>query len=62
MQHGAPAGAATVDPSLIGRVDHYYGKLEEFLNLLAAFAIFALMIVGVVQIVGRTIFGYAIDG
>lgn len=62
MQHGAPAGAATVDPSLIGRVDHYYGKLEEFLNLLAAFAIFALMIVGVVQIVGRTVFGYAIDG
>lgn len=62
MQHGAPAGAATVDPSLIGRVDHYYGKLEEFLNLLAAFAIFALMVVGVIQIVGRTVFNYAIDG
>ncbi|MGE0154986.1 MAG: TRAP transporter small permease subunit [Reyranellaceae bacterium] len=62
MQHGGPAGAAAVDPSLIGRVDHWYGKLEEILNLLAAFSIFALMIVGVVQIVGRTVFGYAIDG
>jgi TRAP-type C4-dicarboxylate transport system permease small subunit len=62
MQPGGQPGAATVDPSLIGRVDHYYGKLEEALNLLAAFAIFALMMVGVVQIVGRTVFGYAIDG
>jgi C4-dicarboxylate transporter DctQ subunit len=62
MQHGGPTGAATVDPSLIGRVDHWYGKLEEYLNLFAAFAIFALMIIGVVQIVGRTVFNYAIDG
>lgn len=62
MQPGGQQGAAMVDPSAIGRVDHYFGKLEEFLNLLAAFAIFALMIVGVVQIVGRTVFGYAIDG
>lgn len=62
MQHGGRSGAATVDPSLIGRIDHWYGRLEEILNLIAAFAIFALMIVGVIQIVGRTVFGYAIDG
>ena len=62
MQHGSPGDAAAIDPSAIGRIDHYYGKLEEWLNLLAAFAIFALMVVGVVQIVGRTVFGYAIDG
>jgi TRAP-type C4-dicarboxylate transport system permease small subunit len=62
VQPGGQPDAATVDPSLLGRVDHYYGRLEEVLNLLAAFAIFALMIVGVVQIVGRTVFNYAIDG
>ncbi|MDP1839972.1 MAG: TRAP transporter small permease subunit, partial [Reyranella sp.] len=36
--------------------------VEDSLNLIAAFAIFFLMFVGVAQIVGRTVFDFAIYG
>jgi C4-dicarboxylate transporter DctQ subunit len=48
--------------SLVGRLDLIYSKLENALNLAAAVAIFALMIIGVIQIVGRTLFNLGIYG
>jgi TRAP-type C4-dicarboxylate transport system permease small subunit len=46
----------------LGRFDRWFSLLEDFLNLFAAFAIFVLMLVGVGQIVGRTVFNIAIYG
>ena len=40
----------------------YWSRLEDGMNLVAAAAIFFLMFVGVVQIVGRTVFDTAIYG
>src|SRR5215218_6275748 len=40
----------------------YWARLEDGMNLVAAAAIFFLMFVGVFQIVGRTIFDFAIYG
>lgn len=44
------------------RADAIQSHLEDGLNLIAALAIFFLMFVGVVQIVGRTFFDFAIYG
>lgn len=55
----AEAGAPT---STVGRLDLIYAKFENLLNLAAAVAIFALMIIGVIQIVGRTVFNLGIYG
>jgi TRAP-type C4-dicarboxylate transport system permease small subunit len=40
----------------------YWARLEDGMNLVAAAAIFFLMFVGVIQIVGRTVFDTAIYG
>jgi TRAP-type C4-dicarboxylate transport system permease small subunit len=45
-----------------GLFDRWFRILEDFLNLFAALAIFVLMLVGVGQIVGRSIFNIAIYG
>jgi C4-dicarboxylate transporter, DctQ subunit len=55
----AEAGPPT---SLVGRLDLIYSKLENVLNMAAAVAIFALMIIGVIQILGRTLFNLGIHG
>jgi TRAP-type C4-dicarboxylate transport system permease small subunit len=47
---------------VIARLDRWYGWLEEQLNLLAALSIFVLMVVGMIQILGRTIFDLPIEG
>lgn len=47
---------------LLRRVDQVVSHAEDSLNLIAAFAIFFLMFVGVAQIVGRTFFNFAIYG
>ena len=49
-------------PILLRRVDQVVSHVEDSLNLIAALAIFFLMFVGVVQIVGRTFFDFAIFG
>ena len=49
-------------PILLRRVDQVVSRVEDSLNLIAALAIFFLMCVGVVQIVGRTFFDFAIFG
>ena len=56
------AGRPAADAPLIARLDYWYGRLEEGLNLLAGLSIFVLMIVGMIQILGRTIFDFPIDG
>ena len=50
---GAPA---------LRRADKYLSFAEDTLNLVAALAVFFLMFVGVAQIVGRTVFDFAIYG
>jgi TRAP-type C4-dicarboxylate transport system permease small subunit len=45
-----------------GLFDRWFRIFEDFLNLFAALAIFVLMLVGVGQIVGRSIFNIAIYG
>jgi TRAP-type C4-dicarboxylate transport system permease small subunit len=64
VAHGtSPAsGPPPTDAPLIARLDHWYGRLEEVLNLFAAFSIFVLMIVGMIQILGRSIFDFPIEG
>src|SRR5215218_7705752 len=47
---------------LLRRTDRVLSHVEDSLNLIAALAIFFLMFVGVAQIVGRTIFDFAIYG
>ncbi|MDP2372791.1 TRAP transporter small permease subunit [Reyranella sp.] len=49
-------------PVLLRRADQVLSHAEDGLNLIAALAIFFLMFVGVVQIVGRTVFDFAIYG
>lgn len=44
------------------RADEVLSRVEDGLNIVAALAIFFLMFVGVVQIVGRTVFDFAIYG
>ncbi len=49
-------------PALLRRLDRGLAVVEDHANLIAALAIFFLMFVGVVQIVGRKLFGIAIYG
>jgi C4-dicarboxylate transporter DctQ subunit len=57
----APSAAAP-PPMALGWAHRGLARIEDVLNLLAAGAIFFLMLVGVLQIVGRTVFGIAIHG
>jgi C4-dicarboxylate transporter, DctQ subunit len=47
---------------LLRRADAILSHVEDSLNLIAALSIFFLMFVGVAQIVGRTVFDFAIYG
>jgi TRAP-type C4-dicarboxylate transport system permease small subunit len=50
------------DRTLLARLNRGFIPIEDLANLLAAFAIMALMILGVLQIVMRTMFNNPIDG
>jgi TRAP-type mannitol/chloroaromatic compound transport system permease small subunit len=54
--------AADAQPALLRKADKVLSHAEDGLNLIAAAAVFFLMFVGVAQIVGRTIFDFAIYG
>src|SRR3954465_6068501 len=54
--------ATESSPGLLRRADALLSHAEDGLNLVAALAVFFLMFVGVAQIVGRTIFDFAIYG
>lgn len=47
---------------MLGGLDLWYGRFEAALNFIAGVAIFILMLVAVVQVVGRTVFNTAIYG
>lgn len=49
-------------PVLLRLLDRWLAVVEDNANLIAALAIFFLMFVGIVQIIGRKIFGIAIYG
>lgn len=49
-------------PALLRRLDGWLGVVEDHANLIAALAIFFLMVVGVAQIAGRKLFNVAIHG
>lgn len=51
-----PPVAAAADAPLLRGVDARLGSVETWFNLLAALFIFALMLVGIVQVLGRTLF------
>lgn len=56
------AGHAQSPPLLLRRADALLSHVEDGLNLIAALSIFFLMFVGVAQIVGRTVFDFAVYG
>jgi TRAP-type C4-dicarboxylate transport system permease small subunit len=56
-----PAGAAA-DAPLLSAFDRRLGAVETGFNLFAAFAIFALMLLGVWQVLGRTLFNAPVRG
>jgi len=59
MADGDGADAQSV---VLRKADKVLSHAEDGLNLIAALAVFFLMFVGVAQIVGRTIFDFAIYG
>jgi TRAP-type mannitol/chloroaromatic compound transport system permease small subunit len=58
----AADGRAQSFAFLLSRADALLSHVEDSLNLIAALSIFFLMFVGVAQIVGRTVFDFAIYG
>src|SRR3954466_10291513 len=56
------AANADTPATWLRHADKYLSHAEDSLNLIAAAAVFFLMFVGVAQIVGRTIFDFAIYG
>jgi TRAP-type mannitol/chloroaromatic compound transport system permease small subunit len=58
----ADGAGADAQPVLLRHADKALSWVEDSLNLIAAAAVFFLMFVGVAQIVGRTIFDFAIYG
>jgi TRAP-type mannitol/chloroaromatic compound transport system permease small subunit len=58
----AADGPALTPPIFLRRADAILSRAEDGLNLVAALAIFFLMFVGVAQIIGRTVFDFAIYG
>ena len=54
--------AAAPPPVALSRIHRWMAMVEDALNVTAALAIFFLMFVGVLQIVGRSVFGIAIYG
>ena len=55
-------GHAQAPPDWLRQADAFQSRVEDGLNLIAALAVFFLMFVGVAQIIGRTIFDFAIYG
>ena len=56
------SGEESAGERLMRSADRYLVLAENGLNLIAALAVFFLMFVGVAQIVGRTVFDFAIYG
>ena len=62
MQPHAPSVDASADAPRLAAFDRRLGIVETGFNLFAAFAIFALMLIGVWQVLGRTLFNAPVRG
>lgn len=62
MQSHTPGGSAGADAPALSAFDRRLGQVETGFNLFAAFAIFALMLLGVWQVLGRTLFNAPVRG
>jgi len=61
MQQPTPSNAPGEAPALAA-FDRRLGRVEEWFNLLAAFFIFGLMLLGIVQVLGRQLFNMPLSG
>ena len=62
MTDEIPAAGAAADAPLLSAFDRRLGAVETGFNLFAAFSIFALMLLGVWQVLGRTLFNAPVRG
>lgn len=59
----APTANSSPPPrGALAQFDHWYAKFENFLNGFSAIAIFAVMFLGVTQVVGRKLFNFPVPG
>jgi len=62
VQTHAPSNEAAADAPALSALDRRLGQVETGFNLVAALAIFVLMLLGVWQVVGRTLFNAPVRG
>ena len=62
MEAQTPPAGAAADAPLLSAFDRRLGAVETGFNLFASFAIFALMLLGVWQVLGRTLFNAPVRG
>jgi TRAP-type C4-dicarboxylate transport system permease small subunit len=62
VQPQAPSAGASTDAPALSALDRRLGAVETGFNLVAAFAIFLLMLLGVWQVLGRTLFNAPVRG
>ena len=62
MKEQASSAGAAADAPLLSAFDRRLGAVETGFNLFASFAIFALMLLGVWQVLGRTLFNAPVRG
>lgn len=62
MHYQTPSVDASADAPRLAAFDRWLGHVETGFNLVAAFAIFVLMFLGVWQVLGRTLFNAPVRG
>ena len=62
MREQTPSAGAAADVPLLSAFDRRLGYVETGFNLFASFSIFALMLLGVWQVLGRTLFNAPVRG
>ncbi len=62
MQSNTPSDDAGADAPTLSALDRRLGTVETGFNLVAALAIFVLMLIGVWQVLGRTLFNAPVRG
>jgi TRAP-type C4-dicarboxylate transport system permease small subunit len=62
VQDQTPSGAFAADAPLLSSLDRRLGHVETGFNLVAALANFVLMMIGVWQVLGRTLFNAPVRG
>lgn len=62
MEAQSPPAGAAADAPLLSAFDRRLGSVETGFNLFASFCIFALMLLGVWQVLGRTLFNAPVRG